>query len=219
MVEIQCEEDTFSSVGHANYPLTDAGTNGVGTCNIGYEGLATRACDEWGFWSHDAITSCTRTFSLFLVLKLTFILLGIMCPPATIGTASFEATYSMTMVYGTCASTYIGSPTATCLANGTWGPVVAPCVSACFSNRFSCSSRWCLETEIQCPATGSAVVGYASYPSTDAGTTGIGTCNIGYEGSATRACSVWGAWSDTATTSCTRMFYLLLYLDLLDSHL
>src|SRR5690606_1290049 len=58
--------------------------------------------------------------------------------------------------------------------------------------------------EIQCP-TSTDYVGGAPVSPVYAGTTGTGICNLGWTGSATRACDDNGQWADTATTSCTRI--------------
>jgi hypothetical protein len=83
---------------------------------------------------------------------------------------------------GVCKPGYTGSPTKTCLGNGSWDVTVNPCTSA------HCD----LET-----------YGHVDWPQTPYQTWASGTCSIGYFGNPSRFCGANG-WSTSIFQPCEK---------------
>ena len=84
-----------------------------------------------------------------------------------------------------CLSGYEGAPERACEADGRWATsVTGTCV------RIKCSAESMYQN--------------ATWPATNAGTSGAGTCVTGYSGSPSRACSVSGVWAAVVSPACVR---------------
>lgn len=155
-------------------------------------------------------------FRLSLVIALTQSI-GNTCPQTTINNATFPRTNSMTTVSGTCATGYMGNPSATCSAAGTWGSVSYPCTSACLQCLEWCYAYVARLERTHCDAQPNSAVGYASFPLTPINTVATGICMTGYGGSAKKTCTSTGVWATSAQSSCTRRSISCLLLCLLAS--
>ena len=118
------------------------------------------------------------------------------------GNAYFPVTNNGDTGVGACPTTYGGAPTSKCTISA-WGALGG---TACTSTPalFTCHDSDHCTAELQCPAT-TDNVGGATFSPVNAGTTGTGVCNLGWTGSATRACDDNGQWATNATSPCTRI--------------
>jgi len=90
---------------HADFPITNENTWGVGTCNPGWTGQAVRFCKEGGVWSELVVVHCER----------------ITCPAFTdeFG-VRYQSALSFNYGFGTCPQGTRGDPRRYCQGNGQW---------------------------------------------------------------------------------------------------
>ena len=153
---------------NAAWPLSAAGSTDVsGVCAEGYSGTGVRDCDINGNWA-TVKTPCTRN----------------VCTAVTESNVNWPLTNSLTTISGVCAAGFSGSPSRTCLADGTFGEIINPCVQILCQERSEGNALWV---------------------SSAAGTeTVAGTCNLGWDGSPIRACNIVGEWQ-TISNPCIQI--------------
>ena len=169
-VPLTCTASSDNAVS-ADFPATRAGETATGVCHAGFQGSVSRVCNAEGNWNSPT-GSCTRK----------------MCPAVTEQNANWVTKASTEGLNGDCVSGYTGSPSRTCMVDGSWGPISNPC------------------SRTVCNAMSDAT---ADFGSTTAGTTSTGQCKDTYAATGGalpyRMCQDDGTFSTAVTGSCTAM--------------
>jgi len=196
--EKQCPRNTGAGVNNttATFPLTDAGAQATGTCNVG-SGSATATCNATtGVWGTASGTCCAANYDWngTTCVKQCLKNAGI---GVNNSTATFPITNAGALATGTC-NVGSGTATATCNATtGVWGTASGTCCAANYDWNGTACEKQCLR---------SISVGVnnttATFPTTNSGALATGTCNVG-SGSATATCNATtGAWGKGTGTCC-----------------
>lgn len=101
-----CQADTYLN---SQWLTTPGGKTAYGTCNPGWTGNPTRACEATGQWSTDVVNYCTR----------------ITCPAVTYDGFNWPKTNSLTDAVILCGTS--GNYSRYCNATGQFGDVVIQC--------------------------------------------------------------------------------------------
>ena len=169
---------------HANWPKPEAVNTVVnGTCVGGYSstGTPSRLCMNDGKWDTTITNPCTPIF----------------CTKTTPSYLPFNADWPETLqagysTSGTCSAGYTGTTTRSCSLAGQWNTPSPLC------------------SQIVCPSIPDDGA-HASWSSTAAGNTALGTCLDGFEGTPQRECSITGQWGPISN-ACSRTKHCLLIL-------